>query len=385
MDERKKEGLWFHVNMEPVLPVPSSFSELAKFIAEHTYGDAGNIKTIIEKFKSISPGIVAIWYNTRYYGTHWLVFQINKVNIPSYNGFRPQRFYEKILIANNNNNVMLFNTHNLTREAIFKRVSGYAVEHLTKKKCVILGCGSIGSRIAETITESGVGNLILVDEDKMRVGNVCQHVLGLNHLGRNKAQALREVLLTKNPYANIQFYCSSVESEAKLGQLVMEGDLIISCLGSDSIESFVNVVSVTYDKPVLYCRTYLHGRIGEIILSNNAPKGSCFQCYLDMDEISIPKIPIIPFEKTVEFDTDCGSAFIPASAVDMDLISLHGARIALSLLEETPNDYNYWLIRGREIQTSEYPDLDPKLQKPFQILNYTISKKNRCFICSREN
>jgi len=166
--------------------------------------------------------------------------------------------------------------------------------------------------------------------------------------------------------------------------LVSEGDLIISCLGSDSIESFVNVVSVTYDKPALYCRTYLHGTIGEIILSN-AIKGSCFQCYLDMDEISIPKIPIIPFEKTVEFDTDCGSAFIPASAVDMDLISLHSARIALSLLEGTSYDYNYWLIRGREIQNSEYPDLDSRLQKPFQILNYTIPKKNGCFICSSEN
>jgi hypothetical protein len=107
LDEKKKEGLWFHVDMEPRLPVPTSFSELARFIAEHTYGNAKNIKMIAEEFISISPGIVAVWYNTGYYGPHWLVFQINKVNIPPENGFRPQRFYEKILIANNNNKVMI--------------------------------------------------------------------------------------------------------------------------------------------------------------------------------------------------------------------------------------------------------------------------------------
>lgn len=386
---KRQKGIWFHVDSEPRVPVPANVSALAEFIARHAV-KAGRksggmpIKEVVESIKSISPGIVAIWYETEHCKSHWLVFQTNKVSTPSSNGgFREHMLYKKVLIENRGNETKIFSTHHLDRETIFKRVSGYAVESLLQKTCVILGCGTLGSKVAEILVKTGVGRIVLVDNDIMRVGNVCRHVLGLDSLGEPKVLALREALLRKNPFAEIQFhYFNIIDKPDLIDRLISDSDLVISCLARDSIESMINLSVLAWNKPALYCRTYLQGRIGEIILCNGTEE-TCFNCHLDIaDDSVLPRIPDLPLERIVGLDADCGSAFIPASAVDMDLISLHSARMALALLEGKSYDSNHWFIRGREFEKSEYPDLDSRLLKPFQILDYTLSKSENCFACS---
>jgi len=389
-DNEKQKGIWFHVDSEPGIPVPTNVSVLAEFIAKHavkpeTKSRGMPIKEVVESIKSISPGIVAIWYETDHCKSHWLVFKTKIVPTPSLKGgFRKRTLYKKVLIKNRGNEIKILKTHHLDRETIFKRVSGYPVESLLQKTCVVLGCGALGSEVTEILVKSGVGRIILVDNDVMRVGNVCRHVLGLDSLGKPKVLALREVLLRKNPFADIQPHHSSIIDEPDLiDRLIRGSDLVISCLARDSIESMINLSAIAWNKPALYCRTYLRGRIGEIILCSGAAEEPCFNCHLDVaDDSVLPRIPDLPLEKIVGLDADCGSAFIPASAVDMDLISLHSARIALALLEGKSYDSNHWFIRGREFEKSEYPDLDSRLLKPFQILDYILSKNENCFACS---
>jgi hypothetical protein len=83
----------------------------------------------------------------------------------------------------------------------------------------------------------------------------------------------------------------------------------------------------------------------------------------------------------VGLDADCGAAFLPASAIDLDLISLHAARMALSILQNEGIADNYWLIRGRDFSPSEYPEIKGDFRNPFSQHPYKIPHNAECQTC----
>jgi hypothetical protein len=208
-------------------------------------------------------------------------------------------------------------------------------------------------------------------------------VLGLDTVGQNKAEALREHLLKKNVFAQIESVTYNPVSEVqKFERLLGSVDLVISCLGSDGTELFVNLACSGLAKPVIFCRSHLHARIGTILISQGLK--ACFEClsrHLEQSDCEIPRIPEIPYKDLVDLDADCGSAFLPASAIDLDFVSLHCARLALAALQEEHFDNNYWLLRGREFARDEFPSLTGSIREPFREFKYDVSAASECNIC----
>jgi tRNA A37 threonylcarbamoyladenosine dehydratase len=52
---------------------------------------------------------------------------------------------------------------------------------LRQKKVLIVGCGSLGGRIAVELSRTGVSSLTLVDRDMLSPENTYRHVLGRLH------------------------------------------------------------------------------------------------------------------------------------------------------------------------------------------------------------
>jgi hypothetical protein len=73
--------------------------------------------------------------------------------------------------------------------------------------------------------------------------------------------------------------------------------------------------------------------------------------------------------------------FMPASAIDLDLVSLHCGRLALALLQGEHLDNNYWLVRGREFAPEEVPLLTGPIREPFREFKYDVSAAAECNIC----
>lgn len=372
------KGEWFALEKEPEIPVPLSSGDLMRLLNR-----SGRPLSKVLSFAREKPPVVCVRYPSPG-GPNWLVFLTRFIN-PSAKGFRKQNIHRKILAMNQLQPLKLFTTYHVTKETIFRRISGFEVVELSAKSCLILGCGSIGSRVAETIIKTGVGRMMLVDDDGMRAGNVSRHVLGLDSVSRNKAEALKEHLLRKNPFAQIEpFGGNIVHDPERLERMVTGSDLVVSCMGSDAAELFVSAACVAQGKPVLFCRSYLEGRLGEIFLYQPPRHQACYGCagaYLGSPDCPIPRPPDIPYEDLVRFDGDCGSAFLPASAVDLDLVSLHSVRLSLSLLQGRDVASNYWLVRGREFDQEEYPSLAGVIREPFRQHTYEIPRDMNCEIC----
>src|SRR2546430_15988729 len=63
-------------------------------------------------------------------------------------------------------------------------------ETLKYKNVCIVGCGSIGSALADMLVRSGVEYFTLVDPDEFSEENLARHLLKLTDIGENKAEAL---------------------------------------------------------------------------------------------------------------------------------------------------------------------------------------------------
>ena len=69
------------------------------------------------------------------------------------------------------------------------------LQQLSGNKIGIVGCGSMGSKIAMHLARSGVGSFLLVDDDVLLEGNLVRHQLTSRDIGFHKTRALREQLL----------------------------------------------------------------------------------------------------------------------------------------------------------------------------------------------
>ncbi len=74
-------------------------------------------------------------------------------------------------------------------------------EALQAKRIVIVGCGGLGSTLALALGTSGIGEIHLVDFDKVSLHNIHrQIVFTLEDEGKNKAEVAAELLHRKNPF-----------------------------------------------------------------------------------------------------------------------------------------------------------------------------------------
>ncbi|MCI0392350.1 MAG: ThiF family adenylyltransferase [Acidobacteria bacterium] len=104
------------------------------------------------------------------------------------------------------------------------------------RKILLLGAGALGSAIAELLVRGGACNLLVVDDDRFKAGNLVRHVLNLNDLNENKAAALAKRLNQISPHGMIEainaaFPPDRISERARLS----ECDLVIDCTGNDEV------------------------------------------------------------------------------------------------------------------------------------------------------
>lgn len=63
----------------------------------------------------------------------------------------------------------------------------------------IIGCGSVGSTIAENLARCGVTKMTLWDFDRVEPHNICNQMFRQQDVGKLKVEALRDILTDINP------------------------------------------------------------------------------------------------------------------------------------------------------------------------------------------
>lgn len=82
-----------------------------------------------------------------------------------------------------------------------------ALQKLYASKVAVFGIGGVGSFTVEALVRSGVGKLVLVDDDNVCVTNINRQIHASHKtVGKPKVEIMRERILDINPRAEIEVY-----------------------------------------------------------------------------------------------------------------------------------------------------------------------------------
>lgn len=204
---------------------------------------------------------------------------------------------------------------------------------LSKKRVIVVGCGSVGAPIAQHLVMSGVGDLDLVDPGTLDWANIGRHPLGAEYVGRNKAEALAEKLQRSYPHASIRGFNASYEELALRGfSATRDADLIISATAEWESESLLNLQHVQGEitGPVLYTWTEAHACVGHaVLLLSSSP---CLQCGMTLGGKARANITEWPEGNETRHEPACGAIFQPYGPVELQAALSLSASLALDSL-----------------------------------------------------
>ena len=118
-------------------------------------------------------------------------------------------------------------------------------EKLRASRAAIAGLGGLGSNIAVSLTRAGVGELFLVDFDRVDISNLNRQQYDTEDLGRLKTEALRDRLLKINPYMTIKHKTVRVTSE---NAAEIFGSYSIVCEAFDKAENKAMLINTLLEK-----------------------------------------------------------------------------------------------------------------------------------------
>lgn len=105
-----------------------------------------------------------------------------------------------------------------------------AVAKLARAHVVVLGVGGVGSWAAEALARAGIGELTLVDFDRIAPSNLNRQVHALTStIGRLKVEVMAERLIQINPALTIHTHAERLLPEA-LPDYLADGDFTIDCI-----------------------------------------------------------------------------------------------------------------------------------------------------------
>jgi len=162
-----------------------------------------------------------------------------------------------------------------SRHIILPEVGGSGQQKMLESKILLLGAGGLGSPAAYYLAAAGIGNLGIVDFDRVDLSNLQRQIIhSTERIGMLKTESAKKTIEALNPDVKVTLYNQKLDS-SNIMELIDDYDYIID--GSDNFPTryLVN------DACVIKNKTLIHGSIyrfeGQVTVFKPGD-GPCYRC-----------------------------------------------------------------------------------------------------------
>ena len=138
-----------------------------------------------------------------------------------------------------------------SRQIILKKVGIIGQKKILNSKVLIIGAGGLGCPVADLLTRAGVGELGVMDYDKVSLSNIHRQILyTTKDVGKYKAKILKKKLNLINKEVKINIY-NQKANEKNLKNIINKYDIVID--GSDNFKTkfLLNKFSQKFKKKLI--------------------------------------------------------------------------------------------------------------------------------------
>lgn len=272
----------------PAVPhtMPQTIKELFIWLKLWDASISNKIQNILEKDSSyLAFSFISFAIDTP---IGWIGFVFDLYAVPHLNikgipkKIRPQAYKQYLHGSGGKKEFLRLSITEVSGDFVHSR--NLIFQDLRDKNINLIGCGSIGSYLAQALTRlgagTGSGSLNLIDPDTLSSENLGRHLLGYPSLFQPKAKALSEELTRQFPFSNIQPIPKSAFEYPKL----FTADLVIDATGEEAVSEYLNGLRLDrgIKKPVLHIWIKGNGDCVQALWADDSG-GGCYRCLKSTD------------------------------------------------------------------------------------------------------
>ncbi len=252
---------------------------------------------------------------------------------------------------------------------------------LATKRVGVVGLGSGGGFVAQSLAMSGVGKFVLVDDDVIDETNIVRHVADRAHLGRPKAEVLEALIKGRNPDADIDVRVGRIEDHMD----VLDGlDVLVVGVDHENAKYVINQACVDDGAlSAVYAGVYERGEGGDVVVIRQADDSPCYACWaaelrdgLAMSEIADGEeldYGMIGETGTLDAEPGLWLHVVRVAAVQADL-ALNELLVGTSVHVEMPGNTVVLANRSLEI-------IEGVMSQPHTAVWVNITRDPHCLVC----
>ncbi len=169
-----------------------------------------------------------------------------------------------------------------SRHILLPEVDIEGQEAISRATVVVIGLGGLGSPVALYLAASGVGHLILVDDDQVEVSNLQRQVVHDSaSVGLSKVESAAQRCQAVNPDVKISCYAQRADSEWLSQQDWLSSDdgmtVIVDCSDNAAVRYAINDVCLQNHIPwVSGAAVALNGQVA--VFDPREEGAPCYRC-----------------------------------------------------------------------------------------------------------
>ncbi|MEC8443389.1 MAG: HesA/MoeB/ThiF family protein [Pseudomonadota bacterium] len=183
-----------------------------------------------------------------------------------------------------------------SRHILLPEVDIEGQEAISRATVVVIGLGGLGSPVALYLAASGVGHLILVDDDQVELSNLQRQVIhDSGTVGKSKVDSAAQRCQAVNPDVKVSGYVTRANFEwlSQQDWLARQGSsydgltVIVDCSDNAAVRYAINDVCLQKRIPwVSGAAVALHGQVA--VFDPRQQGASCYRClYPELKDISL--------------------------------------------------------------------------------------------------
>jgi len=220
---------------------------------------------------------------------------------------------------------------------------------LSTKRIAIVGCGALGSGVAALLAKSGIGKLLLIDDEIVGWENIRRHELGSLHVDDLKAETLARSISVSIPDVREVSAVNKTVQQAMRDdpKLFSRCDVVISCTGDWGADCALEDACVERGEPFSLVVGWVEPQAvaaHAVLIRDEGPK------FRDgFDQWGNFQFPAS--ESPVTWAASCGASTSPFGAIELSHAQALVARLVIDVLrgQAPAGEFRSWLTDARSL------------------------------------
>ena len=165
-----------------------------------------------------------------------------------------------------------------SRQIILKNIGVLGQKKISSSKVFIVGAGGLGCPVADLLCRAGVGEIGIIDNDKISLSNLNRQTLfNTSDIKKYKVEVLKKKLNQINPLVKVNIFKKKL-NEKNIDSFLKKYQIIVDASDNFDTKFLLNEKSISFKKKLIVgAISKFDGHVFVFNFENN--KNACLQCF----------------------------------------------------------------------------------------------------------